>query len=75
MLKDIPKSNLKAHPRSSKITFDLVPFQNYAHSHIQIKNPYPNTPPTHQGSRAACVAHGSRGSTECQLGEQGTQQS
>lgn len=44
VLKDMSKSNLKAHPRRSKITFDLVPFQNYPYAHIQIKNPLPQHP-------------------------------
>lgn len=35
--------------------------------HTQIKNLLPHTPFAHQGSRATCVSHGSRGSTERQL--------
>lgn len=43
MLKDTPKSDLKALLRC-KITSDLVPFQNSPYPHIQLKNPLPQHP-------------------------------
>lgn len=44
MLKDTPNNDFKALPQSSKITFNLVPFQNYLYPDTQIKNSLPQYP-------------------------------
>lgn len=49
----------------------MVLFQNSPYAPTQIKDPLSQHPLTHQGSGAARVSHGARGSAERQLGEQG----
>lgn len=71
--KDTTNSDLKGLSRiphqRSKTTFNLVLSQNYLQQHTQIKKCYFNIQLTHQGPRAACVSHGTRGPTEGQLEE------